>query len=366
MSIPFILCELSRWSNSRAQAGRLYSQDGSPDHLIFIYTPFLSRRVARTTDGRCHVRRGDKTVTLRPEEAQELAYRKGELHFEDEPATLFDAQDLEPGIVTEFTAQYAQQKRLGDIPDIGHALRLARLTTQRDGQPWLTKGGMLVFHKDPRRMIPGAYVRYFRYEGRDDQSVLLRDEQFEGPIPTIIQKLREFLPTQLARFSYRREGVLTAEDEYPTAAWDEALVNALVHRSYSQQTRPIWLRHFDDRLEVISPGSYPLGVTPDNLIHTPRNTNLMEALRYLNFVRMAEEGIKRMREAMRSAGLPQPRFSPPELDRVTCTLLNNIDERIKARSDLATHARITPTTVVPTFTRCTYTPLFQRTRTLHL
>jgi hypothetical protein len=206
---------------------------------------------------------------------------------------------------------------------------------------------MLVFHKDPRGMIPGAYVRYFRYEGRDNQSVLLRDEQFEGPMPTIIQKLREFLPTQLARFSYRREGVLIAEDEYPTAAWDEAIVNALVHRSYSQQTRPVWIRHFDDRLEVISPGSYPLGVTPDNLIHTPRNTNLMEALRYLNFVRMAEEGVRIMREAMRNAGLPAPRFSPPELDRVTCTLFNNIDERIKARTDPATHARITPTTVIP-------------------
>ena len=321
--------------------------NGSTDHLIFIYTPFLSQRVARTTDGRCHVRRGDNTVTLRPEEAQELAYRKGELHFEDEPAVLFSDQDLEPSIVTEFTERYAQQKRLRDIPDIGQALRLARLTTQRDGQPWLTKGGLLVFHKDPRRMIPGAYVRYFRYEGRDEQSTLLRDEQFEGPLPTIIQKLREFLPTQLARFSYRLEGVLTAEDEYPTEAWDEALVNALVHRAYSQQTRPIWIRHFDDRLEVISPGSYPLGVTPDNLIHTPRNTNLMESLRYLDFVRMAEEGIQRMRQAMHNAGLPQPRFSPPELDRVTCTLLNNIDERIKARTDLATRARITPTTVIP-------------------
>ena len=64
---------------------------------------------------------------------------KGELHFEDEPATLCSDQDLEPGIVTEFIERYAQQKRFRDIPDVGLALRLARLTTQRDGQPWLTK-----------------------------------------------------------------------------------------------------------------------------------------------------------------------------------------------------------------------------------
>ena len=73
----------------------------------------------------------------------------------------------------------------------------------------------------------------------------------------------------------------------------------------------------------------------------------MEALWYLNFDRMAEEGVRIMSESMRNAGLPPPRFSPPELDRVTCTLFNNINERIKARTDPATHARITPTTVTP-------------------
>ena len=46
-------------------------------------------------------------------------------------------------------------------------------------------------------------------------------------------------------------------------------------------------------------------------------------------------------------GFPRRASPPPELDRVTCTLFNNIDERIKARTDLATRARIMPTTVIP-------------------
>jgi predicted HTH transcriptional regulator len=220
------------------------------------------------------------------------------------------------------------------------------LTTERSGTTWLTKGGLLGLHKDPCSIIPGAYVRYFRYAGRDDQSPQIRGEQFEGPIPTIIQKLREFLPTQFPRFFYRHEGALTSEDEYPREAWDEAGVNALVHRSYSQQTRPILIRHFDDRVEVTSPGSYPLGVTPDNLIHTPRNTHLMEVLRYLNFVHMGEEVTRTMRRIMRNAGLPEPLWSPPVLDRVTCTLFNNIDERFKVVTGSATRARITPTTLI--------------------
>ena len=73
----------------------------------------------------------------------------------------------------------------------------------------------------------------------------------------------------------------------------------------------------------------------------------MDALLYLNFVQMAEEGIRKMREAMSEAGLPSPDFSPPDVDRVTCTLYNNIDKRTQARTDLSTLAEITPTNVTP-------------------
>lgn len=322
--------------------------DGVNDHVVLIYTRFLQQRVARTTDGHCFKRQGDKTIPLRLDQAQAFAYDKGELHFEDEPAVSFDVDDLEPGIVKEFLEQYSRVRRLGDTPPLVDALRFTRLMAKKDGALWLSKGGLLVFHKDPRSVIPGAYARYFRYDGRDKQATLIRDEQFEGPLPTVIQKLREFLPTQLARFSFRTEaGGLTSEDEYPPQAWDEAIVNALVHRSYSQQTRPVWIDHFNDRVEVTSPGSYPLGVTPENLIHTPRNTNTMEALRHLNFVRMAEEGTKTMRQAMLNAGLPAPEYSPPELDRVTCTLYNNIDERIKARAAASTRTGSTQSTLEP-------------------
>lgn len=323
-------------------------EDGNRDHLIFIYTPFLQNRVARTTDGECWVRKGDKTHQLKAHEYQNLAYSKGELQFEDEPALPFNEQDLESGVVKEFITQYSQKKRFEETPTIERLLRLARLIMTRDDQIYLTKGGLVVFHKDPRVVIPGAYVRYLRYDGRDRDAMLIRDETFEGPLPTVIQKLREFIPTQLARFSFRTEnGSLTSQDEYPREAWDEAIVNALVHRSYSQQTRPVRITHFEDRFEITSPGSYPLGVTPDNFIHTPRNTNLMEALRYLDFVRMAEEGIRTMRRVMLEAGLPAPEYSPPELDHVTCTLYNNIDKRTQALTNAATRAAITPTTVVP-------------------
>src|SRR4030067_636954 len=52
----------------------------------------------------------------------------------------------------------------------------------------------------------------------------------------------------------------------------ELLVNALVHRPYTQQG-DIYLNLHPDRLEVVNPGRLPLGVTPPNMLHASRRRN---------------------------------------------------------------------------------------------
>jgi ATP-dependent DNA helicase RecG len=53
-------------------------------------------------------------------------------------------------------------------------------------------------------------------------------------------------------------------------------VVALVHRPYTQRG-DIFLNLHPDRLEVVNPGPLPLGVTPQNVLHTTvrRNEHLL-------------------------------------------------------------------------------------------
>ena len=71
-------------------------------------------------------------------------------------------------------------------------------------------------------------------------------------------------------------------------AWYEALVNACVHRSYNLKNMNIFIRMFDDRLEIESPGGFPPLVTPENIYYTehPRNPFLFNAMFYLKLVRV--------------------------------------------------------------------------------
>ena len=109
-------------------------------------------------------------------------------------------------------------------------------------------------------------------------------------------------------------------------------MNACSHRSYGQKNRPIFIKMFDDRLIVESPGGFPPFVTPENIYeqHHPRNPRLMDALHCLAFVKMANEGTRRMRDAMREMNLPLPIFEQKEVTgsySVRVTLKNNTKQR---------------------------------------
>ncbi len=59
----------------------------------------------------------------------------------------------------------------------------------------------------------------------------------------------------------------------------------------------IYIKMFDDRLEIESPGPFMPFITPANIYGTslPRNPKLMQAIMYfMNFVKMASEGTRRM------------------------------------------------------------------------
>jgi ATP-dependent DNA helicase RecG len=94
----------------------------------------------------------------------------------------------------------------------------------------------------------------------------------------------------------------------------------------------VFVKMFDDRLEVESPGGFPPLVNPTNIydIHKPRNPYLMEALFYLDLVKCAHEGTRRMRDTMKEMNLPAPEFrqiDSRDTPLVKVVLHNNVRQR---------------------------------------
>lgn len=311
---------------------------GLRDFILALRVHYSPNRLVENSKGDAYVRRGDSKKKLTDTEKRELRSARGEIPAELELCVQYRfPDDFEEGLLRQFVESFLQSRGLGnDERSIEEVLELRRLGTRSSNRFTPNLACVLLFAKDPLREVPGCRIRVLRFEGEQERTGekynVVKDFWIDGPVPSLIVDAEKIIEGQLRDFSrLGPDGKFYTAPEYPKAAWYEALVNACVHRSYMLRNMNVFVRMFDDRMEVESPGGFPGIVTPENIyeIHEPRNPFLMEAMYYLRFVKCAREGTRRMRESMHSSSLPPPEFS--QLDTadnlVRVTLLNNIKQR---------------------------------------
>lgn len=98
-----------------------------------------------------------------------------------------------------------------------------------------------------------------------------------------------------------------------TQALREAAVNALAHRDY-RSTANVQIYLFADRLEIVSPGGLPAGITEAELgtRSVPRNPLLFGMLHRMDAVENIGSGIRRIRDLCREHDVPEPVFEATE------------------------------------------------------
>ena len=309
---------------------------GRDDELLYVLVRRITDRVVCLSDGKAYQRKGSNTIELSAAEIIELRYARGEKSFEDRPVVRYQDELLDPAVAKAFMDGVLQRNGVSLPLTMDNALANKRLTVVVGSDPHLTVAGLIALGKQPTDFVPGARIHFVKIDGREErfgaERNVTKERWFDGPTLQMLEQIREFLRTLVSEFDYLGpEGTFITESEYPELAWDEALVNALVHRSYSLDKAPIVVRMFDDRLEVESPGGYPGAVRPDAdgvfPLSFPRNPRLAEALRYLSLVRLAKEGTRRMKAEMDRLGLPPPAFQEINGMTVKVTLRNDIDRR---------------------------------------
>lgn len=103
-------------------------------------------------------------------------------------------------------------------------------------------------------------------------------------------------------------------EKIPEAAFREAIANALIHRVWDIDSQ-IRVSMFDDRIEVVSPGVLPSGITEDEYLSGKlsvlRNRNLANVFYRLGFVEIFGTGITRIKQIYSEASV-KPSFEVSE------------------------------------------------------
>lgn len=216
-------------------------------------------------------------------------------------------QDLDYKRLRDYFGRIRQQQ----IPEEGDDVSIQKLLTNTElmVEQGLTLACLLLFGKRPNRFLDQAGIDAAAYPTIEKDNATLERATLRGPAVPLMNERGELIETGLVeqaldfvkrntsvstnlKNGVRREEILT----YPCEVIREAVVNALIHRDYLFGSTDIELSIYKDRLEIISPGNLPFGITPEKMragARSSRNPQLKDIMRDYGYLESMGMGISR-------------------------------------------------------------------------
>lgn len=284
-----------------------------------------SLAVASTTDGRYYLRVSDQSRPVTGDEVLRLASERAALPWETQTTLQLPRADADPAqqqaLLQALRASDRVKPSVKEKSD-DELLDHYQLTQGS----WLTHLGVLCMGRQHQRaqLASAPVVQFIKFDELGQKvNKLVWDDHTLSPM-ALIEAVWAEVPDFRERYElpdglYRQH--VPAFDEVVVR---ELLVNALVHRPYTQRG-DIFLNLHPDRLEVVNPGPLPLGVTPQNVLHTTvrRNEHLARLFHDLKLMEREGSGFDKVYEVLLSQGRPAPELTETH-DRVQVTIRRRI------------------------------------------
>jgi len=294
--------------------------------VVWAYIPEMppgEKPVTFKSNARAYRRIGSTDQKCTPDD---LAYlyqlREGrsydETHIHDG-----DMRDFNPESIQEYRrlrgrANPSAWELDADDEDL---LRSLRCLVYEDGERRPTVAGVQLFGTQAalRRCFPMARIDYIRITGtqwvedpeKRFDTVEIRDSLFSA-----IRRTEAAILDDLPKAFNLPEGELTRQDipQLPSRVIREAVVNAVMHRSY-RAPAPVSIIRYSNRLEIRNPGH---SLKPEEQLGAPgskpRNEAIAAVLHDTNLAETKGSGIKVMRDLMHQANLEPPTFHSSRAD----------------------------------------------------
>ena len=266
-----------------------------------------SPSVASTSDGRYFLRVGDTCQPVLGDDVLRLANERPGRPWEGMNSRVRrDAGDADK--LARFVQGIRGSDRVKDSVNEKSADELMTHYGLAAGETLTHLGVLLLGTAVDRRALGTApLVQAIKYDEKGQKvNKWVWDDCALSPIElvdAIWREVPDFRESyEVAEGLYRRS--VPAYDEKVVR---ELLVNALVHRPYTQQG-DIYLNLHPERLEVVNPGRLPLGVTPRNILHASRRRNdgLARVFHDLKLMEREGSGFDLMYDRLLSQGRPAP------------------------------------------------------------
>ena len=228
----------------------------STDEVILIRVPSQNGKPF-SFGGKFFMREGANTQQMSREEIREFFYNEGLIHFDETRCEKFS---FERDLDKDSWKSFQERAKIPKSMEAETALRNLHLLTE-DGH--MTRAGTWLLAKDIRRFRISGDVSCALFMGTDKVRILDRRD-FQADVCSMIDETVAWILSKI-NLEYIIKHVKREErPELPEEALREAVVNAFAHRDYRSAAN-IQVYVFKDRVEIISPGGLPAGMTKESL-----------------------------------------------------------------------------------------------------
>lgn len=292
-------------------------------HILVLWCPAGDNRVytAPATLGSGgprapYVRVGSNSIVARGETLRRLQELTARIPFDDRLNNRASLTDLDLGLIQaylqEIKSDLYEESKTMPFEDLCRTMLIAKGSNE-DIRP--VNVGLLFFSKEPQRFFDRSWIELVWHQDMSGSNY--KETYFKGPIQNQLRDALSSIKTniiteQILKLDDRAEAVRFFN--FPYAAVEEALSNAVYHKSY-ELGNPIEIQIWQDKLEILS---YPGPVPPVNasilkshrriVAREYRNRRIGDFLKELRLTEGRGTGFPTIYRAMEANGSPKPIF----------------------------------------------------------
>lgn len=261
-------------------------------------------------NGRSYLRVSSSNKQLNTKEIADLHHQTTHNSW-DTLASDRKIEELDIRLIKQYIKQIntSGRRNLGGMKDWKQILQKLEFIVKK--KP--TWACFLLFKKNASA-LPHTIIRVARFKGT---STIIDDNFIEAPLISQIETTMQAIRKNL-RVEYKITGKPKRDEiwEYPLNAIREALLNAICHRDYRDNS-DVLIKIYDDQLSIWNPGTLPYNLSIEELLNNqhsskPRNKLITQAFYDIGEIERLGSGIKRIMDACKEAKLPVPEIKEEE------------------------------------------------------
>jgi len=264
--------------------------------------------VASTSDGRYYLRVGDSCLPVVGDDVLRLANDRSVISWEAMTSLGILIDDIDTSTLGRWANAIRASKRVKTSVKEKSDTELLTHYDLAVGEALTNLGVLLVGSRSDRAKLgTSPIVQAIRYDEREQKIWKnVWDDYTLSPIE-LVDAVRHGVPDFEESYELPDGLLRTNVPAYDENVVRELLVNALVHRPYTQRG-DIFLSLHPDRLEIVNVGPLPLGITPDNILHRSRRRNdgLARVFHDLGLMEKEGSGFDMMYERLLATGRSAP------------------------------------------------------------